>query len=67
MAIIKQKKEEIKLKAENKLKEIIEKNMKVFLKKDKRVNVKYKPLKNFDSLINKDKNEDDEKSIDILY
>ena len=67
LAIIEQKKEEIKLKAENKLKQIIEKNMKIFLKKDKRINVKYKPIKNLDNELNKDKNEDDENSVDIFY
>ena len=67
LAIIEKKKEEIKLEAENKLKQIIEKNMKIFLKKDKRINVKYKPIKNLDNELNKDKNEDDENSVDIFY
>ena len=41
--------------------------MKIFLKKDKRINVKYKPIKNLDNELNKDKNEDDENSVDIFY
>ena len=68
LSVIEQKKEEVKIKNENKLKEIIQKNLKVFLNKDKRTCIDIKPLKNIkDDSLNKNQNNDDEKSIDIFY
>ena len=68
LSVIEQKKEEVKIKNENKLKVIIEKNLKVFLNKEKRTCIDIKPLKKIkDDSLNKNKNSDDEKSIDIFY
>ena len=68
ISIIEQKKEELKIKAEQKFQEIIEKNTKLLFIKDKRINVKYKPVtKNQNEDLNKKTNKDDEKSIDIFY
>ena len=68
LSVIEQKKEEVKIKNENKLKEIIQKNLKVFWNKDKRTCIDIKPLKKIkDDSLNKNQNNDDEKSIDIFY
>ena len=66
LSIIEQKKEELKIKNENKLRKIIEKNLKVFLLKDKRTSVEYKPIKKMNDNSLK-KNKDEEKSYDVFY
>ena len=68
LQIIEAKKEEYKNKAEKKMREIIEKDTKVFIIQDKRTNIRYSPLKKYNNII-KDKNNkiDDEKSIDLFY
>ena len=66
LTVIEQKKEEVKNKNENKLRKIIEKNLKMFVLSDKRTSVEYKPIKKLsDNLLNK--NNDEEKSIDVFY
>ena len=68
LQIIEEKKEEYKNKAEKKLREIIEKDTKIFIIPDKRTNVRYSPLKK-NNIIIKDKTnkKDDEMSIDLFY
>ena len=68
LQIIEAKKEEYKNKAEKKMREIIEKDTKVFIIQDKRTNIRYSPLKKYNNIV-KDKNNkiDDEKSIDLFY
>ena len=66
LAVIEQKKEEFKKRAENKMREIIQKNMKIFVINDKRTNVRYQPLKIRNDLKDND-NKEDENSIDLFY
>ena len=65
IAVIEQRKEEFEKNAEKKMKEIIEKNMKVLLIKDKRTNVSYKPIKK--NMNNITINDDDEKNEELFY
>ena len=66
--IVEQKKEELKNKAEKKMREIIERDMKFFIIKDKRTNIRYNPLKKNNNIIKDENNtKDDEKSIDLFY
>ena len=48
------------------MRQLFEKNMKIYLIQDKRTNVKYQPLKKNIDLKDND-NKDDEKSIDLFY
>ena len=65
IAVIEQRKEEFEKNAEKKMKEIIEKNMKVLLIKDKRTDVSYKPIKK--NMNNITINDDDEKNEELFY
>ena len=67
LSIIEQKKEEFKKRTENRMRQLIEKNLKIFLINDKRTNVRYHPLKKTKIELEDNDDKDDEKSIELVY
>ena len=67
LSIIEQKKEEFKKRTENRMRQLIEKNLKIFLINDKRTNVRYHPFKKNKIELEDNDDKDDEKSIELVY